>query len=342
MTEPFLRVQGLSKHFERIAAVAGVNLELGKGRLLALVGPSGCGKTTLLRLISGFVRPDDGSIVLGGRTLVSPTAFVPPDKRHVGMVFQDYALFPHLSVKANIAFGLRERQKREARVQELLSLVGLAGLEKRMPHQLSGGQQQRVALARALAAQPDLLLLDEPFSNLDPAIKARVRAEVRQIISSLGITAVFVTHDQEEALSLAEEVAVMLEGRIVQSGRPAEVYLQPASRAVAEFLGDTNFLHGTLHAGLLQCDLGRLPVQVPLEGEVDVMVRPENLALANEGGQPVEITHCEYYGHDQMVTVRLENGQLLKVRSQNAPHLAPGHRLSLHLAGDVVVFPHSG
>jgi iron(III) transport system ATP-binding protein len=211
-----------------------------------------------------------------------------------------------------------------------------------MPHQISGGQQQRVALARALAARPDLLLLDEPFSNLDPAIKARVRAEVRQIISSLGITAIFVTHDQEEALSLAEEVAVMLEGRIVQAGKPAEVYLQPVTRAVAEFLGDTNFLHGTLHDGLLQCDLGSLPIQVPLEGEVDVMIRPENLTLASEGGQSVEITHCDYYGHDQMVTVRLQNGRLLKVRSQNAPQVTPGHRLSLRLAGDVVVFPPSG
>ncbi len=342
MTDAFLNCASVSKRFGSITAVDSVDLSLGRGRMLALVGPSGCGKTTLLRLIAGFERPDSGVIELDGRKLSAPNVFTPPDKRRIGMVFQDYALFPHMTVAANIGFGLRERKGRAERVAELLGLVGLEGLGKRLPHQLSGGQQQRVALARALAASPDLLLLDEPFSNLDPGMRNRVRTEVRQIIASLGITAIFVTHDQEEALSLAQEVAVMLDGRIVQHCLPAEVYLRPASRAVAEFLGDTNFLQGELRDGILECDLGRLPVKNETQGVVDVMVRPENLTLSTDGGNTVEVTHCEYYGHDQMVTVRLANGRSLKVRCQASPALAPGTRMGLTVSGDVMVFPALG
>ncbi len=335
----FLRCQGLTKRFGSIVAVDGADLSVEQGRTLALLGPSGCGKTTLLRLIAGFEVPDAGRIELGGRLLAAPQTFVPPEKRRVGMVFQDYALFPHLDVESNIAFGLRGGAGRRGRIAELLALVGLDGLGSRMPHELSGGQQQRVALARALAAKPDVVLLDEAFSNLDPALRAKVRTEVRQIIESLGTTAVFVTHDQEEALSLAEQVAVMLDGRILQVGRPEEVYRRPASRRVAQFLGDANFLPGELRDGHVECILGRIPVVSDVQGAVEVMIRPENLVLSGEAGQPSEVVSCDYYGHDQMVTVRLDGGTLVKVRLLPSRDLAPGQRLGLQLKGEVIVFP---
>ena len=339
MSESFLRCTGVVKRYGRVPAVAGADLEVERGRTVALLGPSGCGKTTLLRVIAGFEIPDAGIVELGERTLNAPGTFVRPEKRRVGLVFQDFALFPHMSVGANVAFGVHNRGGRRERITELLDLVGLGGLGDRMPHQLSGGQQQRVALARSLAAKPELILLDEPFSNLDPGLRQRVREEVRRIIETLGITAVFVTHDQEEALSLAERVAVMLEGRIHQVGRPAEVYSRPASRAVAEFLGDANFLAGEASSGSVRCELGQLPAGAPGAGAVEVMVRPEGLRLSPEAGEPVEVVTSEYFGHDQMVTVRLKSGALVKVREMPGRDFAPGQRLGLRVSGDVVVYP---
>jgi iron(III) transport system ATP-binding protein len=337
MSAPLLRVDGLMKRFGGVTAVDGLDLRLERRHTLALLGPSGCGKTTFLRLIAGFETPDEGRVELGGRLLSGPSAFVAPEKRRVGMLFQDYALFPHLSVASNVGFGLRPGRDRRRRIEELLTLVGLSSLGKRMPHELSGGEQQRVALARTLAAEPDLLLLDEPFSNLDPGLRARVRLEVRQIIESLGITAIFVTHDQEEALSLAGEVAVMLAGRIRQTGRPADVYRHPNDRGVAEFLGDANFLPGEARNGYVECELGRVAATAP-PGAVELMVRPEDLALSAEGGLPVEVVSHEYFGHDQMVTVRLESGRVLKVRLLLNGDFECGQRLGLRLAGDVVIF----
>jgi iron(III) transport system ATP-binding protein len=335
----FLSCEGISKRFGETIAVDAASVQIERGHTLALLGASGCGKTTLLRIIAGFERPDSGYVQLGGRVLNGSGVFVSPEKRRVGLVFQDFALFPHLSVASNIAFGMNGRGRRRARIEELLALVGLEGLGDRMPHELSGGQQQRVALARSLAAEPDLILLDEPFSNLDTGLRQRVRNEVRQIIESLGTTAIFVTHDQEEALSLAESVAVMIEGRIVQVGRPADVYRSPASRAVAEFLGDANFLPGEALDGAVVTPLGTIRTPSPPAGSVEVMVRPEDLMLSPEGGEPVEVVAHEYYGHDQMVTVRLGNGALVKVREFAAHDFTPGDRLGLRLKGDAVVFP---
>jgi iron(III) transport system ATP-binding protein len=340
VSEAFLRCEGLAKRFGETDAVRDAGLQLEQGRTLALLGPSGCGKTTLLRLIAGFERPDAGRIELAGVTLAGPGRFVAPEKRRVGMVFQDYALFPHLDVAANVAFGLKKngRDRRE-RVGELLALVGLDGLGERMPHELSGGQQQRVALARALAVEPQLLLLDEPFSNLDPSLRVRVRSEVRQLVESLGTTTIFVTHDQEEALSLAERVAVMVDGRVEQVGAPSEVYARPASRALAEFLGDANFLPGVVRDGHVECPLGALPVNGAPQGAVDVMVRPEDLLLVDDGGSPAVVVSQEYFGHDQMVTVRLEDGGLLKVRLLPSRGLRQGQRLAVRLRGDAAIFP---
>jgi len=342
MSGPFLRCEGIVKRFGQVVAVDGANLDVERGHTLALLGPSGCGKTTLLRVIAGFEHPDGGIVRLGDRLLNGPGAFVPPDKRRIGMVFQDYALFPHLTVASNVAFGMKGRGHRRKRIEELLALVGLGGLGGRMPHELSGGQQQRVALARSLAAEPELILLDEPFSNLDTGLRQRVRQEVRQIIESLGTTAVFVTHDQEEALSLAERVAVMAHGRIEQVGRPAEVYRRPATREVAAFLGDANFVPGEASGDTVRTPLGVLQTPAPAAGPVEVMVRPEDLSVSEQDGAPVEVVSHEYYGHDQMVTVRLSDGATIKVRALSGEDFIPGQRLGVRVRGSIVVFPSSG
>ena len=339
MTGVFLRCRGLSRRFGDVKALDGVDLDVERGRTLALLGPSGCGKTTLLRSIAGFEAPDAGEIALGDRLLSGSGTLVPPEKRRIGMVFQDYALFPHMDVGSNVAFGMQGRGNRRQRVDDLLSLVGLEGLTRRMPHELSGGQQQRVALARTLAAEPDLVLFDEPFSNLDPAMRARVRAEVRQIVESLGTTALFVTHDQEEALSIAGRVAVMLSGRILQVGRPEEVYRKPTNRAVAEFLGDANILSGEAARGRVDCALGSARASETHSGAVQVMIRPEDLTLGGDAGAPAVVIAHEYFGHDQMITVRLDNGTLLKVRDLPGREVTPGERVGVSLRGDVVVFP---
>ena len=342
MNQGFLSCRGLVKRFGSVVAVNGVDLNLERGRTYAILGPSGCGKTTLLRLIAGFDTPDEGCIEMGEQVLVGPSSWVPAKSRRVGLVFQDYALFPHLNVESNVGFGLPAERSRKRRVAELLSTVGLEGLGSRMPHELSGGQQQRVALARSLAPEPELILLDEPFSNLDLAMRAKIRSEVKGIIEPLGITAIFVTHDQEEALSMAEEVAVMVEGRVLQTGRPADMYCRPANRQVAHFLGDANFLLGEAADGHVKCELGNLPVAPGPQGVVEVMVRPENLAISEDGGKLVDVVSVEYYGHDQMVTVRLPSGRPVIVRMLAGERIEPGQRLGLQVRGDAVVFAREG
>jgi iron(III) transport system ATP-binding protein len=335
----FLECRDVSKRFGETQAVDHASLAIEQGHIYALLGPSGCGKTTLLRLIGGFEVPDSGEIELKGQLLVSPSHFTAPDKRRVAVVFQDFALFPHMNVAKNIAFGLPKGVDRRRRVAELLELVGLEDLERRMPHELSGGQQQRVALARALATEPTVMLLDEPFSNLDPSIRQRVRTEVKLLIQSIGITAVFVTHDQEEALSLAEDVAVMMDGRIVQTGSPSDIYTRPVSRAVAEFIGDANFLPGEVGDGLATCELGTLRVSSSFTGRADVMIRAEEIVLSEDGGAASEVVTVEYYGHDQMATVRAPSGRLLKVRLAAGRSARPGERVSLAVPGEVLAFP---
>jgi iron(III) transport system ATP-binding protein len=339
VTEPILVCRNLAKHFGDVFALRGASLEVEEGSLTALLGPSGCGKTTLLRLIAGFETPDEGEIRLRGTVISSPAHHLPPEKRRVALVFQDFALFPHLNVASNIAFGLPKGADKRARVGELLSLVRLEGLEDRMPHELSGGQQQRVALARALASEPDLILMDEPFSNLDPSIREEVRGEVRQLLRSVGITAIIVTHDQEEALSLAGEVAVMMEGEILQIGTPAEVYGHPISRRVGEFVGAANVLPGAADGSNVECVLGRF--QTKGQGPVDVMFRAESLAISEDGGIPAEVVDIDYYGHDQMLIVKLESGETLRLRLLARPGFEIGQHVGVTARGEPFVFPHS-
>jgi putative spermidine/putrescine transport system ATP-binding protein len=284
----YLEMQNLHRDFGTVKALDGIEIQLGEGEFLSLLGPSGCGKTTALRLVAGFDRPDAGAIVVDGKDLTS----VPPNKRDMGMVFQAYSLFPNMTARDNVAFGLRIRGKkradREGRVNELLELVGLGHAGDRYPHQLSGGMQQRVALARALAIEPRVLLLDEPLSALDAKVRVQLREEIRRIQLELGITTLYVTHDQEEALSVSDHVAVMYGGRIEQMGSPAEMYSAPATPFVAEFIGTMNRLEGTVvdggveHAGItLQVDAAR---GRPRGQRVLVLVRPETVEVERADG----------------------------------------------------------
>ena len=339
---PALRCVGVEKRFGDTVAVAGVDLEVPRGSLTSLLGPSGCGKTTMLRMIAGLLGPDAGHIEIDGRTVNGPDVSVPPEKRNVGLVFQDYALFPHLTVGRNVAFGLSDlpRRHRAKRIDEVLELVGLAGLASRYPTALSGGQQQRVALARALAPSPDLILLDEPFSNLDAALRAAVREEVRTILRAAEATAIFVTHDQEEALSLTDQVAVMHAGRLHQLADPQTLYTQPTTRFVAEFVGEADALPGT-RAGhyLVDTPIGRLPTAAPVTStQATVVIRPEALRLRPSEDGTGTVVGISYFGHDQLVQVELDTGALLRARRGPRLDLQRGTRVSLSVDGPVVTF----
>jgi iron(III) transport system ATP-binding protein len=325
-----VRVRGLSKSFGAIQAVRELNLEIERGELMAVLGPSGCGKTTLLRVIAGFEQPDAGCVVVSGEVVAGPGRIVPPEKRRVGMVFQDYALFPHLSVEGNVAFGIanRPREERDALTRRTLELVGLQHKARTGVHELSGGERQRVALARALAPEPELVLLDEPFSSLDATLRAGLRREVELILRDAEATALLVTHDQEEALSLADRLAVMRDGEIVQVGPPVEVYGAPATRWAAQFVGEVNVLSGVARGAGVETELGVFDLRVPTSGSVHVAVRPEQLELRADHGNPnAEVVAREFRGHDVLYRLRHEGGKVLLVQLPS---------LELHEVGDSV------
>ena len=328
----YVELEGVTKRYGETLALDVEHLGIEKGEFFALVGPSGSGKTTLLRLIAGFTEPTSGSIRIGGRTVQD----LPPYKRDIGMVFQNYALFPHMSVYENVAFGLKVRHlasaETESRVKELLGLVRLPGMERRRPQQLSGGQQQRVALARALVTRPRLLLLDEPLGALDKKLRTAMQVELRQIQREVGITTVFVTHDQEEALTLSDRIAVINEGKVVQLGRPAEVYDRPATRFVADFLGQSNLLPGKVASH----EAGRMRVSTPTGlqivarsdrpvasgAQVTVAVRPEKIRLSTERPTrsnvfEAEVVHIVYLGTSVTYHLKLSEGTAMIAFDRN-------------------------
>jgi iron(III) transport system ATP-binding protein len=324
-----VRVRGLSKSFGPVDAVRELNLEIERGELMAVLGPSGCGKTTLLRVIAGFEQPDAGCVVVSDEVVAGPGRIIPPEKRRVGMVFQDYALFPHLSVEGNVAFGLtnRPREERDALTRRTLELVGLQHKARGNVHELSGGERQRVALARALAPEPELVLLDEPFSSLDATLRGGLRREVELILRDAEATALLVTHDQEEALSLADRVAVMRDGEIVQVGPPVEVYGTPATRWAAQFVGEVNVLAGVARGGGVETELGVFDLRTPASGSVHVAVRPEQFELRADGNGNAKVVAREFRGHDVLYRLRHEGGKTLLVQLPS---------LELHDVGDSV------
>ena len=340
-------VVGVSKSFDGSTKVLdGVDVDVAAGATLALLGPSGCGKTTLLRIIAGLERSDAGTVSVGGQTLSGAGTMVPPERRRVGMVFQDWALFPHLSVARNVGFGLpRQERRRSPRIDEALDLVGLSDMGDRMPATLSGGQQQRVALARAIAPRPSVLLLDEPFSNLDASLRSQVRTEIHQLLVGLGVTTIFVTHDQDEAFVLGDRVAVIADGVVVQQGSPERLYQRPATRWLAGFVGDANFVPAEASGTRAVTPLGSVALHERAQGPVDLLVRPEELELVPErggrsagsqerdDGMSARVELVEFVGHDTTYVVRADDVEL-HVRRASMPVAARGDLVRVRWVGD--------
>ena len=357
---PALTAEGVSKTFGETVAVRKASFEVERGEIVALLGPSGCGKSTTLRLLAGFERPDGGAVRINGEIVVDSAVWRPPERRRIGMVPQDFALFPHLSVAENIGFGLpnghrawwgrplRRLRPAEtpARVHEMLDLVGLSGFGSRYPHELSGGEAQRVALARALAPQPAAVLLDEPFSNLDQNLRGSLRLAMRSILKAADTAAVIVTHDREEALSLADRVAVMRDGEIEQIGAPDDIYYRPETRFIGTFVGDANILPGERVGGGAQTELGFVVLANPPSESagqsIDVLLRPEQLALKpcqDDGPDCANVISSEYYGHDQVVRVRLQSGVEVEARLRTEFVWHPDDPVDVVILDDGIAFP---
>ncbi len=338
-----ISLKGLTKRFGTTTAVDGVDLDIATGELFFLLGPSGCGKTTLLRMLAGFIDPTAGSIRFGERDVTH----LPPNKRNTGMVFQSYALWPHMSVIENVKYGLTLRKiptgEREKQAREALAVVHMDQCAGRKPNELSGGQQQRVALARAIVVKPDLLLLDEPLSNLDAKLRLEMRSEIRRICTAVGMTTVYVTHDQKEALSIADRLAVLRDGQIQQVGEPRSVYRQPCSAFVAGFIGETNFVRGTASGHEVSTPLGTLQVASSAEGPVNCSIRPEAIKVhdgpgANNGFEGTRL-HSTYLGEIAQHEVAVGQDQTLRIMEGNPRHMG-GEGDTLYLSidpGDIVL-----
>ena len=348
-----LELDGVSKGYGGTAVIQELSLSVREGELLTLLGPSGCGKTTTLRLIAGLERPDGGVVRLRDRPVAGEEAFLPPEQRDIGVVFQEFALFPHLTARENVAFGLQDTDEaeRDRRVTELLELVGLPDKGEATPDELSGGQQQRVALARSLAPEPQLLLLDEPFSNLDVDLRVEMRAEVRRILDAAGVTAVNVTHDQEEAMSISDRIAVMRDGRIEQVGAPEAVFQNPESRFVAGFLGHADFLAGRVDGSVVHTGLGDVPrdrvngLAREYDGtDVELLVRPDDLAAGGGGPANGEVIDRRYLGPTVLYRVELDSGGVVGCMHNHDDRVGLGERVRVSLAADhpLAWFPAGG
>ncbi|MDD2742300.1 MAG: ABC transporter ATP-binding protein [Rhodocyclaceae bacterium] len=346
-----LELNGVIQRYGKTTVVDGVDLRLEAGQIACLLGPSGCGKTTLLRCIAGFEEIAGGEINLHGNIVSRPGQRVAPEKRRIGMVFQDYALFPHLSVEQNVAFGLGRKAQEDThlRVRQLLATVGLAGQGDKFPHELSGGQQQRVALARALAPRPELILLDEPFSNLDVGLRERLSVEVREILKREGSTAVMVTHDQNEAFAMADQIGIMYEGRIQQWDVPYNLYHRPANRFVADFIGQGVLLPGIVSGGTdVEMELGKLTSDIPVECsetcancddgcDVDVLLRPDDVVHDDKSALQAEVLHKAFRGADILYTLKLASGaEVLSLVPSHHNH-AIGEMIGIRLDADHVI-----
>ncbi|MDC0832422.1 ABC transporter [Leptolyngbya valderiana BDU 20041] len=351
MTSEILKLEGVCKQYPQttVPAVEAIDLTLHQGQILSLLGPSGCGKTTLLRLVAGFEMLDRGQIVLDGRVVAARGRSLPPEKRNLGMVFQEFALFPHLSIADNIAFGLKKLKLKpsdiDRRVREAIALVDLEGLNDRYPHQLSGGQRQRVALARALAPRPVLMLLDEPLSNLDVQVRLYLRNEIRNILKATGTTAVFVTHDREEAMAISDTIGVMRQGRLEQLGTPEEIYREPASRFVAEFVTQANFLEARRNGSYWETEMGEFDVSAAGELSSDiaeVMVREEDIVVKPDETGKIAVRDRQFLGREHRYCLMMPSGQCLHARSSELSVLPVGARVQLSVSETAVrVFPPS-
>jgi len=331
-----LEVEGLRHSYGDHEVVRGLAFSLRHGAIGCLLGPSGCGKTTVLRCIAGFEPVQEGVIRIAGRVVSAPGYTVAPEQRRVGMVFQDYALFPHLDVAGNIGFGLRG--ERDARVRELAALVGLSGELDKYPHEISGGQQQRVALARALAPRPELLLLDEPFSNLDVDLRERLSHELRDIIKASGATAILVTHDQHEAFAMADEIGILHEGRIQQWDSAYNLYHRPANRFVADFVGQGVFLPARAHgSGQLEIELGVLQGDAGGKDNLEVLLRPDDVVHDDAAPTQAEVVHKAFRGAEILYTLRLASGRKVLALVPSHHNHALGERIGIRLDVDHVV-----
>lgn len=331
-----IRTRSISKFYDEEQVLSDFNLDVWKGSITGILGSSGSGKTTALRLIAGFDRPDAGIIEMKNEVIVSDEVWLPPEKRNIGMVFQDYALFPHLTVKKNIAFGLGKNDIEQGRLKEVIEMCNLSSLINKFPQELSGGQQQRVALARALAPNPEVILLDEPFTSLDAQMARVLRDEVVELLKDTETTAIIVTHDQEEALSVCDVVSVLEKGKIIQSSTPQEIYLNPVSKTVANSVGDPNILKGFSVDGRVETSLGTFVSAY--EGALDVSIRPECIELNLDSDGSYVVKECTFYGHDQVISFQNSKGEVFRARSLPNTIYEAGDKVNIEIS-EVTTFP---
>jgi|TARA_A100001388_G_scaffold275737_1_gene261855 iron(III) transport system ATP-binding protein len=331
-----IRTRSISKFYDEEQVLSDFNLDVWKGSITGILGSSGSGKTTALRLIAGFDRPDAGIIEMKNEVIVSDEVWLPPERRNIGMVFQDYALFPHLTVEKNIAFGLGKNDIEQGRLKEVIEMCNLSGLINKFPQELSGGQQQRVALARALAPNPEVILLDEPFTSLDAQMARVLRDEVVELLKDTETTAIIVTHDQEEALSVCDVVSVLEKGKIIQSSTPQEIYLNPVSKTVANSVGDPNILKGFSVDGRVETSLGTFVSAY--EGALDVSIRPECIELNLDSDGSYIVKECTFYGHDQVISFQNSKGEVFRARSLPNTIYEAGDKVNIEIS-EVTTFP---